>query len=170
MDVKTLSSRYAVRRLGAPDVEAVYELCAQNPLYYQHCPPFVTKESILEDMKALPPGKCAEDKYFLGFFDENVLVAVLDLVLRYPDVQTAYIGFFMMRNSMQGRGEGSAMITQCLRVLGKQGFLRVRLGYVKGNLQSQTFWRKNGFQDIGTQVDFGQYSVVVAQRVLSFMQ
>ncbi len=166
MDEKILSNLYAVRRLTTADVDAVYELCAQNPLYYRYCPPFVTKHSILEDMAALPPGKHIEDKYFLGFFDEGALVAVLDLVLQYPDVKTAYIGFFMMKNSLQGRGNGSAIIAQCMNVLEQQGFCYVRLGYVKDNPQSKAFWHKNGFCETGTQVDFGQYTVVVAQRAL----
>ena len=64
-------------------------------MYYEFCPPFVTRESVLDDMTALPPGKTFEDKFYVGFFRENRLAAVMDVVFNYPDSHTAYIGFFM---------------------------------------------------------------------------
>lgn len=58
---------YQVRRLGRDDVDAIYELCRENRIFYRYHEPFVTKESILDDMEALPPGKSREDKYYVGF-------------------------------------------------------------------------------------------------------
>ena len=94
MDPAVLSERYQVRRLTEADVEAIYQLCADNPLFYQHCPPFVTRERIRADSRALPPGKTAADKYYLGYFQGDKLAAVLDLILDYPRAQTAFVGFF----------------------------------------------------------------------------
>ena len=37
-----------------------------------------------------------EDKYYLGFFAGDELVAVMDLILNYPKADIAFIGFFMM--------------------------------------------------------------------------
>ena len=39
------------------DIDTILELCSQNKLFYQYHPPFATKESIMEDMQALTPGK-----------------------------------------------------------------------------------------------------------------
>lgn len=49
--------RYRVKQLTEKDVEEIYQLCKENPLYYKYCPPLVTRESILEDLKVLPPKK-----------------------------------------------------------------------------------------------------------------
>lgn len=93
MNIGKLSGKYAVRELTEEDADIIYELCAGNPMYYEFCPPFVTRESVLDDMTALPPGRTFEDKFYVGFFRENRLAAVMDVVFNYPDSHTAYIGF-----------------------------------------------------------------------------
>ncbi len=42
-------------------------LCSRNQLYYQYCPPFVSRELILEEMNALPENTSRKDKYYCGF-------------------------------------------------------------------------------------------------------
>lgn len=113
------SQKYAVRPLTAGDVDKILALCAENEQFYRYHPPLATRESVLEDMTALPPGKCAADKHYLGFFDRETLVAVLDLILDYPQEGTAYLGFFMTKKATQGRGIGSALIGELLDELRK---------------------------------------------------
>ena len=107
LDIEILSKSCSVRRLNQRDVDSIYDLCRENTVFYQYHPPFVTRESILKDMTALPPEKSMEDKYYLGFFAGDELVAVMDLILNYPKPDIAFIGFFMMNAQYQGRGIGS---------------------------------------------------------------
>lgn len=93
MKLQALSETYAVRRLEPRDVDLLYELMRKNVLFYEYHPPCVTRESILADMKALPPQKQEEDKFYAGFFDGEKLAAVLDLIVSYPDGSAAFIGF-----------------------------------------------------------------------------
>lgn len=144
-DPRTLFARYAVRRLTAADVETVYALCRENRLFYDYHPPFVTRERILSDMTALPPGAEAHSKYFLGFFAGEQLTAILDLILGWPEEGTAWIGLFMTDVSVQGRGIGSAIIGELAERLGGMGIRTLRLGVDRGNPQSAAFWRRNGF-------------------------
>lgn len=166
MDVSLFSSRYLVRCLTPDDIADVYELCRQNPLYYHHCPPFVTEQSIADDMKALPPRKTLSDKYYVGYYDGEKLVAVMDFILGYPNPETAFIGFFMTDVSVQDRGVGSAMIDSLCSYLKTCGLTGVRLGWVKGNPQAEHFWHKNGFTETGVTYSPGPYTVVVAHRDL----
>lgn len=57
LQINQISSKYTVKELTENDIDVIYELELGNPLYYQYCPPAVTRESILEDMEALPPKK-----------------------------------------------------------------------------------------------------------------
>lgn len=148
MNVEALSDAFAVRRLSEADVERVYDVCRGNKIFYAYHPPFVTRESILEDMAALPPGKSVEDKYFVGFFARDALVAIMDLILDYPREGVAFIGLFMMDSKYQGRGVGSKIIGACMRALHRAGFHTVRLGVDRGNPQSSAFWKKNGFRAV----------------------
>lgn len=163
MDMKKLSSRYEVRSIKMADVPAVLRLCEGNPQYYQYCPPEVTAESIRADMCALPKGKTAEDKYYLGFWDNTELVAVLDLIVRYPDTETAFIGFFMMNAKWQGKGVGSEIVREICDGL-KTTFCHIRLGYVKGNPQSEHFWLKNQFEPTGVVTQTPEYDIVILKR------
>lgn len=146
MDISYLSDKYYVRRLNTDDVYAIYNLCCENHIFYEYHPPFVTKESIAEDMSALPPGKDYDDKYYIGFFDNNILIAVMDLIMGYPDKDTVHIGFFMVDVNHQGRGVGSAIIQHIICVLKKIRYTKIRLGVDKENPLSYSFWRKNGFK------------------------
>ncbi len=166
MDVSLLSDRYLVRELGTSDVAKVYELCRGNRLYYRYCPPFVSERSILDDMNALPPNKERSDKYYAGFFDGDKLIAVMDLILAYPDASTAFIGFFMTDASVQNSGVGSRIIEGLCAALSRAGVARLRLGWAKGNPQAEHFWHKNGFRETGVAYDADRYTVIVAQRRL----
>lgn len=165
MDIQLLSKTYRVTRLEEKDVPAVFELCSKNPQYYRYCPPAVTEEGIREDLRALPPGKRMEDKYYLGFWDGGSLVAVMDLIQEYPDTETVWIGFFMMNADMQGRGVGSDLVGEICDCL-KRRFPYARLGYVKGNRQSEAFWIKNGFRPTGTVTRTENYEIIVMEKRL----
>lgn len=112
LKIDRITKKYYVRILDSKDIDAVYELCSKNRLYYQYCPPFITRDGVIEDMEALPPGKKKCDKYFLGYFENDLLIAVLDLIVGYPDISTYYIGLFMMYTKIQGKGEGTKIITE----------------------------------------------------------
>ena len=164
-DLAGLSATYQVRRLMETDIPTILTLCQGNSKYYQHCPPAVSGETIWHDMNALPPGKTMEDKYYLGFFEEDTLVAVLDLIIGFPDEKTAFWGFFMMNREYQGKGIGSKLVEEIINGL-KEDFTAVRLGYVKGNEQSERFWKKNHFLPTGVESDTGEYVIVMTERKL----
>lgn len=166
MNIAELSSSYNVRRMTGDDIDSIYRLSVENPLFYQYCPPFVTKESIRKDMEVLPPRMTNKDKFYIGFWDKGDLIAVMDLILHYPDTSTAFIGLFMMAKAKQGKGIGTHIVEECLCYLQSQGYQRVRLGFAKGNAQSEGFWKKNGFVKTGLEVDNESYTVVVMQKNL----
>lgn len=166
MDLSKLTNRYHVRLLDRTDIETILSLCRKNSLYYQFCPPAASEQTIIHDMEALPPNKDLSDKYYFGFFEDDSLIAVMDLIAAFPDEKTAFIGFFMTDTSVQNRGIGSKIIEELCSFLRTTGFSRVRLGWVKGNPQAQHFWHKCGFAETGVSYDTGAYTVIVAQRAI----
>lgn len=166
MKIAEFSSIYQVFEIQDKDIPKVFALCAENPTYYEFMKPFVTHDSIKKDMQALPPGKGYEDKFYVGFSQNHVLAAVMDLIAKYPNGRTAFIGFFMMNKEMQGKGIGSAIIKELLTYLKKAGFTYVRLGYIKGNEESKNFWYKNGFIQTGYEKETDNHTIVVLQHEL----
>lgn len=166
MNIQDLSTTYIVKRIENTDIDAVLALYTSNPLYFEHCPPFPNKQSVKDDLLALPAGKNINSKYYLGFWDNQKLVAVADIITEYPNDDYVFIGLFMLAKDYQGKGKGTAIISECLAAFKSFGYKYARLGYVKTNLQAEAFWLKNGFAPTGTECVQPLYTVVVAEKTL----
>lgn len=157
---------HEVRLLNDGDIEAVYHLCIGNPMFYDYCPPYVTRRSIAQDMRALPPHTVPENKQYIGFFKEERLIAVMDIVFNYPDKKTAFIGFFMTDRCVQGQGVGSLIVDAAAGFAGDCGYKWLRLCFAEGNPQSEAFWLKNQFEATGMICDHSDYRAVEMIRSL----
>ncbi|MDD3796524.1 MAG: GNAT family N-acetyltransferase [Lachnospiraceae bacterium] len=166
MNIEAFSDRYKVRLLTEADAGAVFELCKNNTIYYKYCPPFVTVQSVLADMKALPPRKTAEDKYYIGFYEEKKLTAVMDFIDDYPEPKIAFIGFFMTDVSVQNKGLGTEIISCLCDYLTALSYSAVRLCWVKGNPQAEHFWMKNYFVPVSETKSSAADRVIMAERRL----
>ncbi|HFU4059861.1 TPA: GNAT family N-acetyltransferase [Streptococcus suis] len=165
MKISQFSNRYQVRKLTDADLEQVLALYQTNPLYFEHFPPRPSLESLANDLIDCPPGKELSDKYFLGFWDKERLVAILDLIDGYPTAEIAYIGLFMVDAHFSGQGLGSKIIAELLTQLATS-FKKVRIGYVESNPQSAHFWAKVGFCPTGEVKELAGKTIVIAEYVL----
>ena len=165
LDIKCFSKDYTVRKMTEEDAKLIYNMTSKNLQYYEYCGRMNTLEDIYNDLKITPPGVDAKDKYYVGFFQEDELIAVMDLIDGFPDEATAYIGFFMMNIKYQGKGLGTKLITELFDYLRNRGFERVRLGFDKDNPQSSHFWIKQKFCMV-KEVPQDDGIIVVADRNL----
>ena len=94
------------------------------------------------------------------------LVAIMDLIIAYPDANTAFIGLFMMDSDYQGKGIGSLIINQCSHYLKQCGYNNIRLAIMKGNKQSFNFWIKNNFHLTGEERMTELGKVCLMERIL----
>lgn len=166
IDIEKLSSRFTARKLETGDAADIIELMKKNVLFYKYTEARPTKEDVIGDMRATPPGIEIDDKYYFGFYDGAKLVAVMDLIDGFPKPEIAYIGFFMMNAEYQGRGVGTAIIDEAIAYLRAIGKAKVQLAIDKGNPQSTHFWtKKNGFEII-MEADNNGWIKLVAERKL----
>lgn len=165
MKISLFSTQYQVQKLTEADLEQVLALYQTNPLYFEHFPPLPSLESLANDLVNCPPGKSLSDKYFLGFWDKNNLVAILDLIDGYPTEDTAYIGLFMVDANRFGQGLGSMIMAELLPQLATR-FKKVRLGYVENNPQSSYFWSKVGFCPTGEIKEMAGRRIVLSEYYL----
>ncbi|CAJ1187825.1 GNAT family N-acetyltransferase [Companilactobacillus paralimentarius] len=166
MDLADLSSKYKVRRLVTSDTEEILKLSLSNPIFYKYCPPVITRPVIRHDMTVVPPHKTTDDKYYVGFFDGDKLIAMLDLIVKYPDEITAWVGLFMVDSQYQGKGIGTEIFNDIMSALKKSGLKQIELAYAKGNKQSKHFWVKNGFFETGNEAQEPGYTAIVMGRLL----
>ena len=165
LDISMLSVRFDVRRLHDSDADSILKLCEGNTQFYRYCKARPSKEQVLKDLHITPPGIDLSDKYYLGFYREGTLAAVMDLIDGYPEPDEAFIGFFMMKKELQGQQIGSAIIGETAAYLKTVGKTAILLGIDKENPQSVHFWKKNGFIVI-TEVDQGGWTILVAKKTL----
>ena len=112
-------------------------------------------------MMALPDNVDFRDKYYVGYFKDEKLIAVLDLIDGYPKKDVVFIGFFMIDISVQKNGVGSAIVNELIKYLKTLEYKEVRLGWINGNPQAEHFWIKNVFCPIK------EGRVVLANRLLN---
>lgn len=166
LPVERLSGMYAVRQLSAEDIPEMLRVALSNPLFYQYMRPDPTAENLAAAMKALPPRRTLADKHFFGWFEGERLLAMMDLILRYPKQDMAFIGWFILDGAVQGRGIGRRLVGDVLELLKTHGVTEVRLGRIEGNPQSEHFWRVCGFSENGLGYDTDDYHVTVMAKML----
>ena len=165
IEISKLSRQYMTQSLSASNVDDIVGLCQQNTVFYKYTEAPPTRENILYDMNAKPPGIDTSDKYYFGFYDGASLIAIMDLIDGYPEKDIAYIGFFMVDLKYQGKQIGSSIIGEVICYLRTIGKTAVRLAIDKGNPQSTHFWMKNGFGVI-KEADVNGWTKLVAEKSL----
>ena len=148
MDITKLSNKYFVKYLDNSNLDEIVDIFVNNPQFYLYTDARPTKEQALNDMNITPSGIEIAKKHYVGFYDNNELIAIMDLIDGYPTNEIAYIGFFMMKKGYQKKGIGSAIIKEVEMYLGDIGKKKVRLAIDKGNPESSSFWNKLGYKVI----------------------
>lgn len=167
MNFENIFIPYKVRKLTQADIPDILELYSGNQEYFKHCPPSPSRETVKEDLFALPPKTKAEAKHFIGLFDDSSLVAVIDLIDGYPDKQTAFIGLLMVAKNRQRSGLGTFIVKKLSDDLKTKGYQHIGLGYIKTNLSAQSFWLKQGFSPTGEESVREGYTVIKAKKILT---
>ena len=166
LDIQSLGTDFDVRRLTEADITDVFLLAKTNRRFYRslHIRPSASR--LTEIISNIPEGTGAEDKFFVGFFDdEGELVAVLDLICGYPERTDAFIGWFMVEASLQGRGIGSSIFADVRASLAAQGYQRLTLKCPRDSEAAQAFWTAQGFT-AGAESHNGEYPVIEMTRDL----
>ncbi|MBQ6559231.1 MAG: GNAT family N-acetyltransferase [Erysipelotrichaceae bacterium] len=165
IDISRLSHSYDVRRLDENDTDDILEICQGNSQFYLYCEAKPDREQVQNDMHITPPGKDLSSKFYIGFFQKNELIAVMDMIDGYPQDDIVYIGFFMMKKEYQGKEIGSSIISETANYLKELGYQTIRLGIDKENPQSNHFWKKNGFEVI-QETDRNGWMILIGERKL----
>ena len=145
LNIYSLTSKYEIRKLTESDTDIVLELYQNNEKYFSYFGDIPTRDTVNEDMYALPPNINKDNKYYFGLFDEDELMCVVDMIDGYPENETIYIGLFMLDKSLQHKGIGTTIISDFIVDLRKQGFKCIKLAYINDSDEASNFWHKIGF-------------------------
>ena len=165
LDIAALGTSYDVRRITEADISDVFLLTRSNRRYFRSLGERPTMGSLTAIISDVPEGAGPNNKYFVGFYDEEGdLVAVLELICGYPTPTAAFIGWFMVDASMQGQGVGSSIFADVRAALSAQGYDHVVLRLPERATQGITFWETQGFTLTGERDEGGRYPIVTLAR------
>ncbi|ROS72179.1 ribosomal protein S18 acetylase RimI-like enzyme [Curtobacterium sp. PhB130] len=143
---------HSVRDLQPDDVDALQELLESFPAYAERITGYPPGPSdALSALISVPPGFDPAGKRSIGLWDDRELVAFADVLLGYPDPETAYIGLLIVHGAHQGKGLGRRLHDAVLdRVREENSASRIRLGIVERNAEWATpFWTALGYEPTG---------------------
>ena len=149
ISINDLNTNYVVRKLSENDIDIIFNLFVNNDRYFNYLGITPTKQSIIEDMNETPNGMSIDNKYFLGYFNNNELIAIIDLIDGYPNNNEAYIGLFIINRNYQNKHIGTSIFNELKQSLKDQNFLKIRLAYINDNVEAKHFWYKLGFIEDG---------------------
>ena len=114
---------YQVRRLTEEDGDEIFALQRRHPeyqeLFLNHK---VKKADVLSDLTSIPEGVLPENKFYLGMYDVDNLVAIADVVLNFPTSKTAWLGLIMVDYDVVGQGIGGKIIEKLKQALMRERF------------------------------------------------
>ena len=104
-----------------------------------------TVESLTEIISRVPTGADSNDKFFVGFYHEEKLISVLELITGYPEKNDAFIGWFMVDGHLHRQGIGSQIFADVRAAMSAQGYDYLSLSCEKENEDAIAFWKSQGF-------------------------
>ena len=166
LDIGKFTDNYKTRRLSVLDIPEILQLEEGNREYYAMNPSRPNMESVLQSMDNLPPGKILDEKYYVGYYEDNRLIAIMDMIEAFPDNDTAFISFFMVRHELQGNGIGTTIVDDLFEYLKAHGYSRVDLSWKEWNHRSERFWEGIGFTVNGIAHGDENYTVKIADKLI----
>jgi len=145
LNVEMLSSDYEVRNITEADIASVYNLCKNNRRYYRYIGKKPSLRELTDVITDLPEGTGPQNKHFVGFYDDESLIAILDLITSYPESDDAFIGWFMVDAQKHRQGIGSGIFADIRAAMKAQGYDHLSLACFPENTEAAAFWENQGF-------------------------
>ncbi len=110
----------------------------------------IDEAMVRENVKTRPPNTKTEQKCFLLILRAGEPVAILDIIMGFPESDCFYVGLLLVDKASRSRGLGEAIYTRAESLMAEQGFLRARLGVLENNDGGLRFWKRLGFDIVKT--------------------
>lgn len=157
-----------VRKVRPADVSALQRLMLSNPGYARRVQGgAVGADAAREVLAALPPGVERDQKWGLGVWEGDLLVAFADVIVGWPDPSSAHIGLLMTDGAREGQGLGRTLHTAIVQeLLELRTVETLRLSIVDTNAAvAEPFWIKMDYSATGEAVPYESGAVSSTARI-----
>jgi len=148
-DLQKLLPDYKIKKIAKEDYDNLYNLELLNIDFYL-CTQgrAVTYEEAVQDITELPPNTTHDQKFYIGFYDNDKLAAVMDYIEDYPSKGIVWIGFFMIDITVKRKKLGTKIISEFINALKKNDIYKLQLGCVDSNNVGMHFWKSFDMYEI----------------------
>lgn len=99
----------------------------------------------LEELTSIAPGKTAEDSFFFGVYEDERLIAFVQLARDYPRPSEWWIGLLLVDPAKRGCGFGASLHRQIVAWIEAQGGTAIGIVVQTQNEAAQRFWSRMGY-------------------------
>ncbi len=147
-EIRKRFETYEVRVIGEKDYLDVFHLHQSQPEFHALSnSEDVTLEYCIHDITMCPQDISRDRKYYLGFYKDQQLEAVVDLLVDYPERHTMWIGLLMIDSKLKGRGLGTLIVKRLIIAFRHLSFNAIQLGVIQKNIPGLHFWKSLRFTD-----------------------
>ena len=129
------------------DIQDLCERCFEFSELIEGSPP--EKDAGRNILFSLPPNKGMEDKYVFGVYDENnILIAVIDMIKNYKVTGDWIIGLLMIDPNKRRNGLGRKMHDFIKCWVYEKGGIKLKLWVMEENNIGYKFWIDMGYVEM----------------------
>jgi GNAT superfamily N-acetyltransferase len=149
-EIKLQLPDYEIKPITKQNFEQAFEIYDSNQDFFllTQNKKATISESV-NDIEALPPDCSITQKIYAGLYKGEKIIAVIDLIERYPNQTSFWIGLLLVRGDMQGKKIGSKIINAILNSAEIAGYQTAQLGVIETNKKAIVFWQRHGFEISG---------------------
>ncbi|MDR2183841.1 MAG: GNAT family N-acetyltransferase [Clostridiales bacterium] len=149
--------QYGITPINEGNYAIARDVYFTNPEYFMLFGQVADDERILTTVRMLPEGFDIARKFFAGLCENGKAIAVIDLLMGYPNENEMWIGLFLVHGDFHGKGVGAAVFNGTARAARMVGLDSIHLGIFDTNKRALHFWQKMGFTYERTKGDFLVY-------------
>ena len=141
-DLQELLPDFKIKKIEKEDYDNLYNLELSNLDFFLCTQGRAnTYEESVKDTVNLPPNTTQDQKFFICFYDNDKLIAIMDYIEHYPCKGIVWIGLFMIDNAIKRKKLGTKIITEFIKALKKNGIHKLQLGCADTNNVGLHFWK-----------------------------
>jgi len=139
-----------VRALTHADDELIYRFQAAHPAhfdFFQDHP--VTRREAIQDVDDVPLNATSDQKAYLGVFEDDQLVLIVDLIIDYPLPSLVWLGLWMPAKDLSDQRLGE-LYQSLVKTLRAADAVQLQLSVFMGDRTMPKFWQAQGLAAVQT--------------------
>ncbi|AKP63808.1 acetyltransferase [Levilactobacillus koreensis JCM 16448] len=139
-----------VRPLTHADDDLIYQFQAAHPDYFDHFQDHpVTRQEAIQDVTDVPLNAQADQKAYLGVFEGDELVVLVDLIIDYPLPSLVWLGMWLPAKSL-ATAQSAAYYWSLVKTLRTADAVQLQLSVFMGDRKMKEFWDDLGLTAVQT--------------------